>query len=69
MRDFGPGFIIYGNWGTLDKCPYCTKTDIRRTQPDQVTCGGAACKARRNSEASKNARMREKMRRERTMAK
>jgi hypothetical protein len=35
------------NWGFVEKCPYCERTNIKRVAKKQITCGSAACRAAR----------------------
>jgi hypothetical protein len=38
------------NWGYVEKCPYCSATNIKRVSKKQITCGKPACRnARRKA--------------------
>lgn len=41
------GVPLGKDFGILEKCPYCPKTDIRKTAEVQFTCGGGGCRRAR----------------------
>lgn len=44
------------DWGIVKKCPYCTRTDIKRETYNQVTCGGTTCRLQHNNRAQQKHR-------------
>ena len=44
-RGFSPGQHMKKNFGTIKKCPHCTKTDITKITSAQITCNGKECRA------------------------
>ena len=46
----GIGFITANrDWGSIAKCPHCTKTNIPRQAKHQITCGGITCQLKQNN--------------------
>jgi hypothetical protein len=63
MKNYGTGYAMLArDWGKIEKCPHCPKTEIQRTHKGQITCGGLTCKDKQRKKTRRNALEREKLR-------
>lgn len=55
FHSHGIGFIsAWRDWGTIEKCPHCQKTNIKRKAKNQITCGGITCQLKQNNKTKKS---------------